>query len=261
MKKIDFSQPGKMPLTQDRLKYLQDAYTEALVGLASVFKSGTTPICLTGIVSTGTGISTSVSVGWFLYNGELIRFTGGGYGPVMVGDGPYIVISQSASPLTYHDGTTPNVVLDKTASLAILPGTTPTDATHFPLSNLKPAAVALAEESENDIYTPYINPTYAGFFVPDAVSPIKYRKSIGSKTVTIKGVTADPVAVSIVSNFTIFILPAGYRPTQEQVFPAFNRLVGCVPIRVKTTGEVALAGDLLGQPTDGCWLNISFDVD
>lgn len=112
----------------------------------------------------------------------------------------------------------------------------------------------------NNIYTPYIIPVYAGGYVASSVSPIMYRKPIGSKTVTIKGVTDNSMGMSLVSDDVVFVLPVGYRPVAERIFIS-NNSADIFFIRIKTNGEVSLAGDITTVSTIGCWMNISFDID
>lgn len=102
MNRIDFTLLGGMPLTQDRLKFMQDSYTEALGALAQLCGNKT---ILYGVVKTG-GL---VSSGWISYNGELIRFVGGSYDTT-------VVISETPTPYVYADSNSKDVEYVKTAT-------------------------------------------------------------------------------------------------------------------------------------------------
>lgn len=156
MKSIDFTKPGGFPLTQDQLNYLQTAYTESLSAIAQMGASGTSPVKVSGmdVSSPGTG-SYSVTSGWFYYNGHLVRFNASSVSGATGGSDAFVVLNTSSLPLVFYDGSTPNVVNEVSASLNVLPTSTPTDSTHFPLSTLKPIGVGLGvnnrESSWNSI--------------------------------------------------------------------------------------------------------------
>ncbi len=261
MKSIDLTQPGGFPLTQERLGYLQQAYTEAINALGGVFINGAVPIRISGMSVSTSGGTTTVGDGFLYYNNELIRFVTDSYGAVGGGSAVYVVIDSLASSLTYNDGSTPNVVLDKVASLSILPTSTPIDDTHFLLSSLQLAAAAFAEANIDAIHGAFISPSYVGGFAPDPVSPIGFRRAIGSKRVVIKGVTYDTTPLSTVINCPMFTLPPGCRPGQTQLFFSMDGAGYPIVIRINVAGVVSLAGDIIGVTTSGCWMNISFDVD
>lgn len=263
MKSIDFTQPGGFPLTQERLAYMQEAYTEAITALGAVFTNGSVPVRISGMGSTpaGGGV-TDVSDGFFFYNGELVRFEADSYGAPGSGNAVYVTITETALPLTYYDGSEPEVIIDKVGTIDILVNTTPEDATHFLLSSLQPAAIAFADANVDIINPPFIAPTYVGAFLPDPSSPIAFRKAHGSKRVVIKGVTYEIWPVGTTSDYPVFTLPVGYRPNEEQLFATMCPFTGPVIVRIKPDGAVSLAGDLSGVgSTLGCWMNISFDVD
>lgn len=137
MKAIDFTKPGGFPLTQDQLGYLQQAYTEATIALASMGGDSSTPFRVSGMaVSSPSTGSYDITAGWFCYNDELVKCEAGSISGASGSSDAFIVISPLVTSLVYNDGSTPGVVLDKTATLQVLPSSTATDATHFPLSSL-----------------------------------------------------------------------------------------------------------------------------
>ncbi|MFI5196963.1 MAG: hypothetical protein ACHQD8_07720 [Chitinophagales bacterium] len=141
MKSIDFSKPGGIPLTQDLLDYLQTAYKEAISGLAAVGGAG--PIIVSGMgitktLVTGSTYNYTITDGWVLYNGDMLRVLAGGISGVdeSVND-VYVELTPGSTPLTYNDGSTPNVINDVTCSLISQTIGTADDATHFLLKGLK----------------------------------------------------------------------------------------------------------------------------
>lgn len=263
MKSIDFTQLGGFPLTQERLDYLQQSYTECLTALGSIFKNGAVPVCISGMESSDAGGGvTDVSAGFVYYNGELIRFESGSYGAVPGGSALYVTVTEYTSPLTYNSGASHDSIIEKVAELTVLADTTVEDETHFLFTSVRSAAVAYAEANVDILNPPFISPIYEGDFIPDPVSPIGYRKAISSKRVVIKGVTNEGLPVSISSDTVVFTLPLMYSPSEEQHFLSFTLGGAPIVIRVRTDGRVSLAGDILGVgSTLGCWLNISFDVE
>ncbi|MCW3120702.1 MAG: hypothetical protein JWQ38_194 [Flavipsychrobacter sp.] len=224
MKAIDFTQPGGFPLTQDQLDYLQSAYTECLNTLGCLGSNNSTPAMLSGMESTpGIGGSTNVSAGWFFYNGELVRFPAQSYPAVSPGNAMYVVITPGAGPLTYHDGSTPNVILEKTGLLLQLVNTTPTDATHFLLDDIIPFGVGLGLNNREASWNSLVVNTLPA--VGGVTGTIFYKKNSLTNTLHIRANLAannaqnfPPSTAAIYS--LMGTLPAGYVPNNIALFTA-----------------------------------------
>ena len=106
MKSIDFSKNGGFPLSQDRLDYMQQSYTEAIEVLAKICGDKT---ILNGVIVTGA----TVSDGWIIYNGQLIKFVGGSLAAK-------VVISNPGTTLDFKNGITNTVIYETTASCALV---------------------------------------------------------------------------------------------------------------------------------------------
>ena len=102
MNRIDFTNLGGLPFTQNRADFMQQSYLSALAAVANLCGNKT---ILYGVVNT----DGSVSDGWISYNSELIRFVGGSYGA-------QVVISETSVPFTFADNTVHNVQFTKTAT-------------------------------------------------------------------------------------------------------------------------------------------------
>lgn len=132
MKTIDFSQLGGFGLAQDDLAWMQDGYKDALAALGKKAGRGN-PVILSGMVSTaGGGGSTDVSDGWFYYNGEIIQFNASTYAALTGANVALITIATTTSSVGFYDGSTPAVVINKTATVSAAASVT--DATRVPLS-------------------------------------------------------------------------------------------------------------------------------
>lgn len=243
-KNIDFTQPGGFPVTQNQLNYMQDSYLPILAAFAAMGgNSAGQPIVIYGMEVSGGG--NTVSDGCFVYNGDIILFTGGTVSPGF-GDVALLLITEHSDPTPepFYDSSTPDVLFDKTGTLSSGPSVG--DTTHYPVSGLMRFGV-----------TNWANPVYAGTFTADASSPIKYRKNLIGNFVEIKGVTDDPGS-SVMTDTVIFTLPAGYRPAEEQIYvvPVTSGSDAYGLVRVKANGEVSLAGDLMTISTVPVWLNI-----
>ncbi len=267
MKKTDLTQPGGFPLDQNQLNHLQQGYIACLNELALVFGSSPTPFAIRGcaITRTPTGGSLadySMTAGSIFWNGEIvinpstITFTGVDESV----DGLYVEIVPNNTALTYFDGVSRTVVLDNNVVLSTYSIGTADDASKFLWSHIKPMGVGLMENIMDNIYTPYLAPTYSGGYIDDVASPIRYRKPVGSKTVTIKGVTNSSLGMSVGTDSVVFVLPVGYRPLAEIIFPC-SCFTDVRFIRIKSNGEVSIAGDILPTSNIGCFLNFSFDID
>lgn len=222
MKKIDFTHAGGFPLTQENIDYLQQAYTECVNALAMMGSDGTTPILISGMVpSIPSPGSTSVTDGWFFYNGEMVRFTGSAVTPTGASV-PIIVISPASTNLTYYDGSIYPAVLNTTATLTSGPPVT--DATHVPLSALQPFQVIFGlkgrETGWNSIFvnTPVLNGGVNGY--------IYYKKNFLTNTLHIRAslnannaqnFSGAPAAL----NSLMGTLPAGYIPNNIVYFTTY----------------------------------------
>lgn len=102
MRYIDLTKNGGLPLTQDMLDYLQIAYTELFTAIGSLI--GTKMIVAGMEVGSG-----SVSEGWFVFNGELIKFNASSINTK-------VKITESLSSVVFEDGLNKSVYKIKTAS-------------------------------------------------------------------------------------------------------------------------------------------------
>ena len=216
MKSIDFSKPGGFPLTQDRLAYLQTAYSEVLQAIVAMGGAG--PFVISGMVVSGGG--NTVSSGWFYYNGDIVQFTGGTVSP-LGGEVALVKITPIATTLTYNDGSTPTVVFDKTAMLAH--GISLMDATHFPVSALIPFGVGFGQNNRESIWQSIIVNTDPA--VGGVTGTIYYKKDFTANTLQVRGVllannaqnfSASPSALF----YTMGTLTGGYFPSNEGFFIA-----------------------------------------
>jgi microcystin-dependent protein len=102
MKRIDFTNLGGLPFSQNRADFMQQSYTEAFGALAKLCGE---KVIVHGVVSDGV----NVTDGWIVYNSELIRFIGGSYAAE-------VVITETATPYTFADNTLHDVEFTKTAT-------------------------------------------------------------------------------------------------------------------------------------------------
>jgi hypothetical protein len=254
MKSIDFTQPGGFPLTQDQLDYLQQSYTETIRTVAAIGDDGTgAPVLLAGMAQSISGGTTTITPGWFLYNSDLVYFTGASYGTVPVGDVPLVTISTSVGTLTFNNGTTPGVILEKTAGITLAP--TATDATHFPFSSLQPFGTGFGKNNREQTWSSIVVNTAAG--VGGVTGTIYYKKDFTANTLHIRGSLAANNAQNFAASpFTLFYtmgtLPPGYIPNNPNYFigqyyvatsiqddagVAWIKQVNCV---VNTTGQILI---------------------
>ena len=217
MKAIDFTKPGGFPLTQDQMGYLQTAWQEVADQLLGLGVNNSSPAILSGMVSSTSGATVTVSDGWFVYNGQAVNFAAQTYTtPVTSGDAVYIVVTPSATPLTFNDGSAPDVVLDSTGVLTILSDTTAIDTTHFLLASLVPFGVGLAMNNRDAAFTTITVSTPAAD--GGVVGSIYYKKDWAANTLHLKGFLAAGNANNFAASPTyavkvMGILPIGYYPT------------------------------------------------
>jgi hypothetical protein len=226
MKAIDFTKPGGFPLTQDQLGYLQTAYTECLDVLASLGTNVTTtaPVILSGMLSTTTGGTTTVSAGWFFYNGRMVRFPAQSYGTVITGNAMYVVVTPAATPLTYNDGSTPNVIEDVTGVLNSLVNTTPTDSTHSLLSALLPIGVGFGSNNREQVWQSIAVSTAPAD--GGVTGTIYFKKDLTANTLQVRGAlaanNAQNFAASPSALYAIMAtFPIGYIPNNIANFTGY----------------------------------------
>jgi hypothetical protein len=224
MKAIDFTQPGGFPLTQDQLDYLQQAYTEATGALAAMGGDSSSPFTVSGMLlaNPSTGDYT-ITDGWFMYNNEMIRCTAGSITGASGASAAYLVITAAASPLIYNDGSTPPVVLDKTAALATLPAATATDATHCPLSALRPFGAGFGVANRESAWQSLVVSTLAAD--GGVTGTVYYKKDFTANTLQIRGLLTSANAQNFAASpgslfYLMGTLPGGYVPNNTAYFAA-----------------------------------------
>lgn len=103
----NFSHNGGLPLTQERLDFLQQSYLAAFQAIAKLCGDKT---ILHGVVNDG-GV---VSDGWISYDGELLPFVGGAHDTG-------VVIVETATPFTFADATSHDVEFTRYATCGTPP--------------------------------------------------------------------------------------------------------------------------------------------
>lgn len=217
MKAIDFTHAGGFPLTQDRLNYLQQAYTECLNAFALM--GGTGPIVISGMDVNVVSGTTNVADGWFFYNGELIKFNASAFSAIPPGDVVLVNITPSATNLTYNDGSIYGAILNKSAALIL--GPTATTPTQFPFSLLEPLQLVFGLRGRESVWnsmivsTPPINGGVTG--------TIYYKKNLISNTLQIRGLLTANNAQNFAASpgalfYTMGALPAPYIPANNTYF-------------------------------------------
>lgn len=207
MKKFDFTQTGGFPLTQDRLAFLQQGYVEALLGIAAAGGDTTSPRRVSGMEVSVSGSDYTVTDGWFVYNGELIRFIGA---TETITDTALVKITFNADSLDFQNGTTPAVKLEATATIE--DGVSATDATRFPLADLKPWG---REEDWTTVSS-------FGADYGTITGTLEYKKCWLTNVLHIRGqltvTDSPPSALPLFGAPKITTLPAGYRPSASVFF-------------------------------------------
>lgn len=227
MKSIDFTHPGGFPLTQDQLDYLQQAYTECLNALSLM--GGPGPTIISGMEVVLSGGTTTVTDGWFFYNGQMVQFISATYTAIPAGDDVLVNINPSVTSLTYNDGSIYGAILGASATLLL--GPTITTATQFPFSILTPFQLIFGKNGRES--------TWGSLAVSTAVSDggvtgtIFYKKDLLANTLQIRGVlTAGNALNFAASPATLFYsmgnLPVGYYPANNTYFTAQYFLSGLI---------------------------------
>lgn len=225
MKAIDFTQPGGFPLTQDQLDYLQQAYTECIIALGEMGDNGNGPFVVSGMTITNPSPGTyNVTDGWFMYGQELVHMPAGSVSGVTGGFDLYVQIAASAMPLTFNNGSTPNVILEKSASLAALATGTPDDATHFLVAHMKPFGTGLGINNREQTWSSLAVSTAPAS--GGVTGTIYYKKDFIANTVQIRGLlvanNAQNFAASPGALYSLMgSLPAGYIPNNTAYFSAY----------------------------------------
>lgn len=139
MNRLDFTHLGGMPLTQNRLSFMQNDYQSALSAVAKL--CGDKSI-LDGVVSDGVNVTS----GWISYNGELIKFVGGSYAD-------YVTIAETSTAYTFADNTSHNLEFTKTATCSAISG-------DFLFSDLVPLLSLQNMWLPGDVKEKYVDNTY-----------------------------------------------------------------------------------------------------
>ncbi|MBL7693058.1 MAG: hypothetical protein JNM41_15800 [Flavipsychrobacter sp.] len=186
--------------------------------------SGSAPVVVSGMVvsnpSTG---DYSITNGWFFYNGEMIRCESSSVSGATGGSDVYVSITETSAPLIYFDGSTPNVINEKTASLAVLPTGTVADATRFPLTDLNPYGKVFGAANRDAAWKTLSVSTSV---VDGGVSgTVYYKKDHTTNTLHIRGVLTASNAQNFAASpgslyYLMGSLPAAYAPVNTGYFVA-----------------------------------------
>jgi len=136
MKRIDFTLSGGMPLTQGRLKELQDTYIEAINALTKLVGNN---CIVSGCTESAGGM---IAAGWVILNGELLPFKGGTKLNRLYKRETAVASAQ------FGDGQTKNVTYEVEAAFI---GTSPTGSVLWtsmkPIDTLTALSAALASHT------------------------------------------------------------------------------------------------------------------
>ncbi len=230
MKSIDFTKPSGFPLTQDQLGYMQTAYTECLNALVAIGGSG--PFAISGCVVTktlvsGTTFNYSVTAGWVYYNGSMIRVPATSLTGIDESvNAAYMLVTPTAAPLSFYNGSNPNVILDSSISLVAQVIGTADDSTHFLLSELIPFGVSFGNNNKESAWnTLIVNTAPADGGV---TGNIYYKKNFLTNTLQLRGFlsanNAQNFAASPASLYPLMCtLPTGYWPANPSAFFMANK--------------------------------------
>ena len=195
-------------------------------------------ICITGVTSSSSGPTTTISNGFIFYNGQFVKVNSFSYTTIPGGYDLYCSIS-----------TVDSLPIGTISFLAT--GTTDTTS-HFLLSHLvssKPFGLPLGD---------YVNGFLATLIV----------KRTGT-TVNIQGTLDNSAPGSIVIDTNICTLPFGYRPATTIFVPIIASLSFSVPylftiMKIATSGLVTILGSKSSFDSGGgtgAIININFEVD
>ena len=230
MKSIDFTKPGGFPLTQDQLGYMQTAYTECLNALVAIGGSG--PFAVSGCLITktlisGTTFNYAVTAGWIFYNGSMIRVPAISLTGIDESvNAAYMLVTPTATPLSFYNGSNPNVVLDSSISLVAQAIGTHDDSTHFLLSALTPFGVSFGNNNKESVWnTLIVNTAPADGGV---TGNIYYKKNFLTNTLQLRGFlsanNAQNFAASPASLYPLMgTLPVQYWPANPSVLFVANK--------------------------------------
>lgn len=181
-KEFDFAQPGGFPLTQDRLKFMQEATGEALRALIATAGDHEGPYILSGMkITEPSPGEVSVSDGWFIYQGKIVKFTGAILTPGS--DTIWVQITNLAADLIFYATGAQPVQLSSLATIVVdSAGSLVVDDTHFLLADAREWAVTMANNYQDDwvIIEDDLGATLTNV-------SLKYRRNRFANTVHIRG--------------------------------------------------------------------------
>jgi hypothetical protein len=224
MKRFDFTNIGGFPLTQDRMKWVQDGYMEALEALAmvAVDEVSPRPLRLKGmdsfVPSTG---RIGLSGGAFFYNGEICLFEASAVDVPLYPDTLLVTISDNATGLLFKDGVSRDVQINRRGTLTV--GLPVTDANTFTVSDMVGYEQALAvkmKESTTRSITVNTPGSLGG-----VTGTIQYKKMYAGDLVAVSGTLTANNALNFNASpgalfYVMGTLASGYRPVATQYFVA-----------------------------------------
>ena len=139
------------------------------------------------------------------------------------GSEAYISIVEVSSPLVFFDGSTPNVINDKTANLLVLPSGTTTDATRFPLVGLTRFGKQFGIANRDAVWKSIAVST--SVLDGGVTGTVYYKKDYTANTLHIRGVLTAANAQNFAASpgslyYLMASLPADCTPVSTGYFVA-----------------------------------------
>lgn len=273
MKKL-LTTTGGFPRVLDDLDYMQDGYFDGFKGLASA--SGVGLINEAGAILSGCEISgANITSGYILLNGEVLFFPGAlAVIPIAAGDTAFFELNttnfDANGNKTLQDTSSHDAYQERDAKLTI--NNSP-PANHFKWGDDTGRTALTWEEELNGIDDVWHQPDGAGEpplvglwnQSTGSVPRLQFKKDKHGK-VRLRGAIKDGT-ITLNTLDAIFILPVGYRPSNNAVGAITAALqggvYGTVIVRIDIAGQVnviGLPGSLSGVMSGGDdW--VSFDMD
>jgi hypothetical protein len=141
-------------------------------------------------------------------------------------DAAYMLISNSATSLTYNDGSMPNVILDASISLMAQTIGTADDTTHFLLSELAPFGTGFGNNNRESAWNTIVVNTLAA--TGGVTGNVYYKKNFVTNTLHIRGLltsaNAQNFPASPSSIYSLMCtLPSAYAPANPSAFFMANK--------------------------------------
>lgn len=265
MNKVDFTKLGGDPLTLDDLEFSQNALTDGIRGLASIWQDGSSdPVIISGLQTTIAGSDTIWGNGYAVINKEVYFISGGTHPTASTIVIDIAQATDSNGDQTFEDLSVNSTYIIRQGTLKVYTGgPSEIDITDFISIKDRFSSLGVVVNLETAWTNVGVSPAFNGTWVKKTGAGFSGNevrfKTTKTGDLEIDGIAYVPATTG--SDDLVFVLPVGSRPLVTKFFSCGATITGSstattVLVSIFPNGEVHVYSSSAVEMTLG--LNLRF---